>query len=271
MQKGPLCICLSTLICLISHSIWAKGDRCPEPPVDPQAAKKVAGQLFKRAEQDFRNQRPFEALRGFLCSLSIIEHENTMFNVAQIVQNTENKRASLELLQRYAADHPRSLMIGRIDELIDELRSALQLDDSPYTSSTHRERPEPIEQAAPPPNPLTAEPAVRAERKTNGMKVAGWILMGTGVGALAAGSIMQGAAGGAQEDAESATTYELFAREERRMRGLQAGALIGFIAGGVLAGSGLVLFLVSTDEGESSDVSMKVIPGPNGFLIKGRF
>ena len=61
----------------------------------------TAGRLFADAESNYQQSRPIEALKGFLCSHDIIQHENTLFNIAQIAKITEFQGTALAILNGY--------------------------------------------------------------------------------------------------------------------------------------------------------------------------
>jgi hypothetical protein len=273
---------LSTLVISfisLPCTAWNPGADCPKLPDDSTKAQILAGRLFEEAEKDYQESRPIEALKGFLCSLQIIQHENTLFNIAQIAKLSEHRTAILALLREFVSSTNGSTKVDPVRELIAELEKKEgeaeptggdeDPDDAPPT-----EVPPPIVSAVP---ESTASPSEDEDLppppENNGLKIAGWTVLGIGAAGLIAGGVMQGLAGSAQGRAETADTYPDFQDAESRMEGLQIGAIAGFAAGGTLIGTGLLLVLLSNRDRDSEQEPSAILlsPGIGGLSLGGRF
>lgn len=260
---------------------------CPKLPQDPIKAQLSAGELFAKAENDYKESRPIDALQGFLCSYHIIQHENTLFNIAQIAKVSELKDQALQILKDYVKYLRGRSKVEPINELISELEGEQseeqekQGPDSPFDaeetalakedgaiddSAARGDSTEKIRSAAK--NDLLSDKSHRNRQ----LKVAAITLTAAGGAGLVAGGILQILAAGAQGRAEETDDYSVFEDEKRSMEQLQIGAIAGFVAGGVLLGTGFTLFIVARpEESRASPVSLSLTAAPECILITGRF
>lgn len=247
---------------------WNPNEECPTPPEDSHRAQITAGELFNKADQAYAAGRPLDALESFLCAHHVVQHENTLFNIAQISKINEIRAEALEILKAYVQHTTGANRVDPIQDIIHELEEQLMAEGALSPAEG------PLEPDTAGPEASAAEnvPEQSGRSKRKPLKIAGISLLGVGGAGLVVGAILQGLAGGAQSSAEESTTYPDFKSERDRMKGLQAGALAGFIAGGVLAGTGLALVLIG-NKGSEKPIAAKVhvAPTPNGLRIEGRF
>ncbi|MDJ0762952.1 MAG: hypothetical protein QNJ97_08190 [Myxococcota bacterium] len=254
---------------------------CPERPEDETEAQALAGDLFAKGEQQYQAGQMDEALQSFLCSLSVIEHENTVFNIAQVARLSSDKAGALASLKRYRSGAVGTSTIEDIDEIIAELEKALQHATTEQIKHAEAHQPGPNLEASqtddPSDNEMGGKQAIAPSSDTkksrkNKTKVIGWVLIGTGAAGLVTGSVLQGLAGAKKQNAQEVATYEQFLKEEDKMSAFQKGAYVGFIAGGVLAGTGIVLTLVSNGkEAPAANIALSLVPAPAGLVLEGRF
>jgi hypothetical protein len=271
MRIVSLTVVLAILTVGLNAAAFQPETECPKLPDDPVKAQILAGELFTKAEQKYLTSKPIEALKGFLCSHHVIQHENTLFNIAQIAKVSKLKDAALEMLKDYVENVKRSTKTDPIRDIIAELKSD---DGDVETAQPTPETTAPSRPAADTPVETEPKPSSDDTAGTNGARIASWILMGTGGGCLIAGAVMQGVSGGAQTRAEETNQYSVFQKERDKMHLAQRVAIAGFASGGVLLGVGLALFVVSgTRERESKTrlSTLNVFMSPDGLFIQGRF
>jgi hypothetical protein len=251
---------------------WDPETECPQAPEDSLKLQMAAGELFAEADAQYSSGRPIEALKKFLCSHHVIQHENTLFNIAQIAKLDETEKEAIALLRDYVRHAEGSHKVDPIQEIIDELENApaAQEEDVSVAQATGPEEP------PPPEPPAQGKEDVQKRRgppnEPKGTKIAGLALMGTGGAALVVGAVLQGLAGSAKSDAEEAGTLNRFESAESKMKGFQIGALVGFVSGGVLAGVGVSLFIISKkDPNEHTDAAFYLTPHPGGVTLEGSF
>jgi hypothetical protein len=262
---------LSIIVCFVflvpcRVAATESAEQCPETPEDETQAQELAGTLFSKAEKSYESGLLNDALKGFLCSMQIMEHENTVFNIAHIAETTTDKKTTIALLEDYASNFSQNEYIDSIKEIILYLRDSIP--------DTEQEPVETAEQSEP--DSTLSEPAYNEssppdKKSTRPLRLISWIAMGTGAGGLVAGGILQGAAGAAQSDAEQANSYDQFLSKKEKMENLQTGALVGFISGGVITGAGLALYLLFCRDEEQRELDIALLPHANGLILQGRF
>ncbi len=214
---------------------------CQEKPKVAAKAKKVAGDLFGRAERAFNNKQYPKALKRFLCSLHIIEHEATVTNIEKVVETLENKDLALRLLGDYVSLNPEGEFTPDMKELIAELELALG-----------RNQPEPEVKCEPPkpPSPVCvtvpdAAPYIAyAESFDKTDKIFSFGAIGAGAATIIAGGVLQGLSLAARNRADEADSYDTFLDEVRKKKAFQTGAIVGFAAGTVTAGIGVAQLVI---------------------------
>lgn len=268
------------MLLLLMYSSYAHAFQpkktCPRLPKDPVKAQILAGQLFSVAEQKYANSHPIEALEGFLCSHHIIQHENTLFNIAQIAKISQVKERALQVLKDYVSSVKRVTKTVPIQDIIDELESD---EENKETDAVSAAAPKAEEEPTPELVSLTAvfgedenEESVSEERSIDVKKIISFVLIGTGGAALIAGGVMQGLAGRSQTLAQETDQYSIYRSESDRMSLFQKFAIAGFANGGVLLGAGLVLLIISNRyERDDNTSSFSLGAGPRGIVFSGRF
>ena len=98
--------------------------RCPEV-AENDVPEEVAGKLFSEGETAFKKKRYKKALTKFMCSLQIIDHINTVFNIAQVIPLVKNRRQSLEWLHKYVAEHEDSWTTRELKKVIIKLETMM--------------------------------------------------------------------------------------------------------------------------------------------------
>ncbi|MBN2344431.1 MAG: hypothetical protein JXR45_23245 [Deltaproteobacteria bacterium] len=257
---------------------WDPDTTCPKPPKDSTQTQIVAGDMFASAEQNYQENKPLDALKEFLCSHRIIQHENTLFNIAQISKLDENREKSIEILKDFVSHTQGNHIISPIQEIIDDLeeKSAAAGVSEPSDTDTEEESSAAVEDQPPKPKPAETAPQNEPTVSTNTdstkrLRITGVVLMAVGGGALVTGSIFQGLASRAQGNAEETDNYSVFQKEQDDMQKYQTIALVGFIIGGVMAGTGMVLFLMSQKKEVAEPSNVVFVPTLQGVAVTGRF
>ena len=294
MRITTLLLALASVLAAAPAASQDQPTACPEKPADQEIARNLAGSFFSSAERSFKEKRFDDALAKFVCSLRMMDHENTLFNVAHVALFAENKQAALALFRAYVADHPKGRTSREMRKMITQLESEAGSQE-PASEAPREEAPpapEPAEEeqaptgaAAPAPEPKAAGAPEAAEGGKPGgpmaryLKIGGWTGVGAGAAALVIGAVLQGVSAAARQDALDARDYGKFVDERDRSSSLQAGAIAGFVIGGVLGGAGAFLLLWDFKpraEGKSAPgtekgLELSVVPGASGLLVKGRF
>jgi hypothetical protein len=247
---------------------------CPERPASKAIARDLAGDYFVSAERAFKQELINEALAKFMCSLRLVEHENTLFNIAHVTTFVTDKEAALQLFYAYVEDYPRGKTTKEIKKIIVELEKQLgkegpgahsPADETGALDAASLQSAE--EKAA-------REVATQSIKMSKVVEIATWTCFGVAGASLFIAVILQGVSVAAGNRAENATTYNDFIDEKEKQESLQAGAVAMFITAGIFAGAGAALLL--WDKGilkvkTKSEVELSLNPSPSGVVLEGRF
>lgn len=289
MKKTVLFILLTSLAAV--KPTWTKADTpllsCPEKPTDIEKTRKLAGSLFSEAETAFDANLHLKALKRFLCSMMMIEHENTVINIEKTIHKLSDKSDAVPLLRAYAKQASDGIMTGRIISIADGIeeeatRKPTPECDCPECTSSNLE--------CPPSLDCSAERA-GIGRVHRILSMTGWIDVSVGAAAFVTAIVLQGIAGAKKNQALSATNYDAFLDAKDRNKSFQIAATSMFIASALVAGTGLAHLLILnieqkklknrlnlTKDSQEKDVKKEeskpkvtLLPGPTWFGIEGTF
>ncbi|MCP4674600.1 MAG: hypothetical protein GY854_03605 [Deltaproteobacteria bacterium] len=264
-----------SVVVLVYPATARAGDsECPEAPEDEAESRKLAGKYFGEGEQLFKDKSFGEALRSFVCSLRIVEHENTVFNIDQVVMSAEDLETAYQLLMEYITEYPGRETTPDVKNIVTEVAKVLgkeaEFEEPPLEDDSAEDLLGlEIEEEAP---PNSKETENEKEKKKRILKIVGLSAIGTGGASLLTAIILQGASAAAKKDAKNATSYDSFLDHKDKRDNLQAGATAMFITAVVLGGAGAGLLYLARDEEEKpSTVEVSILPGPGGLTVKGMF
>ncbi len=224
------------------------GFTCPERPEKPAKARKSAGALFSDAEQAFDDENYLQALEKFVCSMVMIEHENTAINIERTLDQIDDKAAALPILQTYTERRPNGELKERMDALIAETEAAVS---PPPPKDVQPVCPEAAPAPAPPCPPSLA-PVLEIETREHAQRLAavsGWAGIGVGAATFVTAIVMQALAGSAKNRAQSAVDYDIFLDERDKSRSFQTAATTLFVTGVLTSAVGVVeLFVLSKQQ-----------------------
>lgn len=262
-----------TLVVLAS-GVLAGGvpEDCPEKPEDDESRTALASTWFKKAEKAYAEKKYDEAVSDFRCSLRMVEHPATYYNAAQAALMADDKPAALEFFQRNLELAPDGKSAAEVELEIADLEQELASKPAPETKPAPEVTPEPIEQ---PGQPETSpkEPGVvdEPDEGANPLVVTGAVLTGVGAAGVVTGVALQISAGMARQETEDAKWLVDYEDAESRMEKLQKGAYVGFIAGGALLVTGVILLAVGSGDEEQGGADVVLVPAPSGLVLTGRF
>jgi hypothetical protein len=253
-----------TLALLVATAVGAQ-DRiaadCPERPATEGKARQLAGRWFSRGQAAVEEANWEGALGAFLCSYRLVSHPAGLFNAAQAARSMKDDATARDLLERYLALAPDADLAPRAREQLAGLGPAPEPEPEPDAEPTPEPEPEPEPEPIP---EQTGEPGPN-------LAVPGYVVLAVGGAGLVAGAVLQGLAGVAQGKGEETDDYGTFSDEKSRLEGLQTGAIVSFVAGGVLVGTGIALILVDRSRRGDEPVSVSLRPLPGGMALGGTF
>jgi hypothetical protein len=243
---------------------------CPQRPASKAIARDLAGDYFISAERAFKKELFNEALAKFMCSLRLVAHQNTLFNIAHVTTFITNKEAALHLFYAYVEDYPRGKTTKEIKKIIVELEEQLGK-EGPPTGATGALDDASLQNAE---EKAASEVAKQSIKMSKVVEIATWTSFGVAGASFIVAVILQGVSGAAKNQAENATTYDDFIDAKEKHESLQTGAVAMFVTAGIFGGAGAVLLL--WDKGilkvkTKSDVELSLSPSPSGVVLEGRF
>lgn len=200
-----------------------------------------AESLSEKAVEAFEAQDYEEAVRLFQKAYDASPEPNYLFNIGRVYEEMGDLRNAVKYYQQFVGQpgvdlDARETALQRLKVLrdaVEQLEADEKKDEEPEETT-----PDPVVDQPP---PTTEDDGMERKKK---LRIAGYSLMGVGAAGLIVGGVFGGLALQSRNDAEDqpADRYE-DAADEARTRARVADAM--FITGGVLAATGLVLFLVT--------------------------
>jgi tetratricopeptide (TPR) repeat protein len=284
--------CAACLLILLGPAATgAQTETCPsEVPAASPERRARAKEWFGRAERAETAGDPITALKAYQCSLRMVPHAFTAFNLARLAERTGDLELAVESYEAYlklAPEAPdRSVVGGKIKTLSDriaELRRAQTPafppnptpppDSGPPLGQTGLP-PDPVpEMMPPPPGPVDSEspPGLVKERQPPHPVV--YVLGGVAVGALAGGVMLNLGARSKMDECrrlarQLETEAAMAACDAARPRAYASYALLGLAGAAAVADA--VLLLMSTRPSESR-ISLLPLPDGATFMARLRF
>lgn len=217
-----------------------------------------AARLFNLGRIAFRAERYDEAILRWQESHALSEEPLILYNIGLAFEKLGDHAAAVEHLRAWR-DHAPEKEREELDRKIEEL-------DRLVAESAPPEEPDP-----PPPPPPEPPPPPPLEPKDDTFAIAGLSLMGVGGAAVVAGIIMDVVAANARPDEREACTTvgdRLLCRADRRddierSNTLAIAGDVTWIAGALIAGGGLAMYLFASDA-MGDDVAVVPLVGPGG-------
>ncbi len=269
-------VLISVLMCLMCYPTHAEADgvqlSCRDRPEKEGRITTLAGDLFARGERAFSEKQYAKALKRFLCSLYVFEHEATLTNIKEIVRFVEPPTHAAALIEDYATLNPE----GRFTEELKALAETLK-QGADASSSTKKDT---VDESPPPPAPpkkvcvTLRDPApfiAHAESQQRLSKILGFTTLGIGAVTLIAGAALEGLALGLDDR-------------------FQTGGIVGLAAGTLVTGVGIAQVVLAVKQQkklnahksipkqitqcnteEAPKVDARLAPGPGSLQLTLRF
>jgi tetratricopeptide (TPR) repeat protein len=219
-------------------------------------------QLNAFAIEAFKNKDYDEAVRLFEAAYDMSPEPNYLFNIGRVYEESGNFPKAIEYYDRFVqlpeVDlEPREIALDRLQVLrrvVAEADAKNRKDEQP---------------------PDTPRQDGEGRKQTPPLRIAGYVLLGIGGATLIAGAGFGGAAVQRENELDGLTTLE--PRNNAIERGKRSAVVADslFIAGGIIALTGLVLTLASLkkkgDKGKRASVTPVWGQGTAGLAASGRF
>ncbi len=250
---------------------------CPEPPANLAQRRTMAREWFSRAEGLERSGDDVAAVRSYQCSIALVPHASTTYNLARVAEKTGDLEQSLASYRNYLTLRPDAPDRAAVEERITNLESRIA---AVRTGANQPAPPPPLPRAeartpAPMPAPAPASPQVdmrsSPEPQPSGMGAAPWIVGGIGVAALAVGIALNVTARGKMADCRSlATTDKAGAQsacDSAKPLAYASYALFGAAA----VAAAIDVGLIWSRSSRGSEVAFTPLPGGGALALSSRF
>jgi len=271
-------VLLSLLLMLVATHAHALDvpDSCPQRPADEDSAKALAKTWFSKGEKAVEEKDYATAVGEFACSLRMIEHEATLFNAARAAQLAGRYDDAIELAEKIIAKAKDDETKAEARELVAQAEAAKPKEPVQFVVEEEESSPSPAivpnEATKPQEKPATEAAVVAEDDDRSGLKIAGIVSLAVGGAGLVVGAVLQGLAGSAAKTTKETDSYQEYEDAKSRLGGLQTGAIVSFVAGGVFLATGIVMALVgSRNEDEKKPVAVSLTPTPGGLVLGGTF
>jgi tetratricopeptide (TPR) repeat protein len=262
----------------------ARAEDCPsEVPQSSSARRALAKEWFNRADTAEAANDPVTALKAYQCSLKIVPHAFTAYNLARLAEKTGDLELAVEAYGKYLNLAPEAQDRNEVETKMTTLSARIAASRSDTTAPAQPS-------ATPTPEPTTGdakpEPPRRQERDTelppalddsastrkHGVSPAVYVVGVVGVAALAGGIVLNLGARTKMDDCYSLVDTQPQTAKEAcdaaKPRAYGSYALFGVAAAAAVADA-ILLFAWSGEDSSRSHVSLAV--NPDGATLLGRF
>lgn len=246
----------------------------PAPSVGADASHRDAvDERIEAGRSKFDAGDYIGAVAEFEAAYALEPDPNFLYNIGRTYEEAGQLSAAADYYRRYARQPGISLEMRRkaserikvLDEVLAQTEPESRTEPEPEPAAT----PEPTVQPPPRSQPRAMNASgsdAMVEREGRGLRIAGYSLLAVGASTLAAGGVLGGLASRDASDLETTedpqTRVDLVERGQNR----SLAADVSFVAGGVLATTGLVLALVGVSRRNEGRRRAAVTPavGPYG-------
>jgi tetratricopeptide (TPR) repeat protein len=145
-------------IALLAPSIAKAEPSCPDPlPRSARGRRQLAGQWFERGQRAAEAKRFDEAVRAYACSMRIVQHAFTAYNLGLAAEKANDPETALEGYRRYLALAPNAKDRTEVEEKIRTIETSLKPEPHPPPPIAP-----PPPELAPPPPPIVPPPRTTA-------------------------------------------------------------------------------------------------------------
>ena len=203
--------------------------------------------LNSEAVEKFQAKEYDEAVELFEQAYALQPEPNFLFNIGRIREEQGNLESAVEYYERFVKEpgvplEAREKGLERLRVLRAILEETAVKEPEPEPEPVSEPEPEPEPEPVSEPEP---EPEPEPRKRTPPMRIAGYVLLGTGGAALGAAGALGGLALSRSNALADQHTYEERSDTVDKGRGLALGADVLFGVGGAMAVTGLVLVIVS--------------------------
>lgn len=239
-------------------------------PAFAQSDSSAFDRLVGRAVNRFQSGQYLLAAQDFEAAFAIEEEPTLIFNQARALEKALKLEDSLKAYERYVAlPGTTAELRGRALNSIAALRGELEMRERMAKAT-------PATKAAAPPTPSSADSTLSTAPQPGPNRTLEWALVGSGAALLVGGGVMGVLALDKSNELDDALELQQAPRsevesirDEANRNGVISDVLL--ISGGVVAATGLVLFLVNGSSDSDVALTPALVKGGGGMVLGGRF
>jgi tetratricopeptide (TPR) repeat protein len=281
-SKATLVFTLYTA--LLCHAGFAAAQQCPEKVPDSSNERRaIARDFFGKADAAEKAGDDVNAIKAYQCSLRMVPHPNTAYNLAELAAKTGDLELAAESYGTYLKLKPDAHDKADVEEKVKKLEARIA-EAREATQGTKAKpvetKPEPAE-AVPGPDerrpgrasPTRSEvPPDESEGKGGGLRTAGWVVAASGALMAGVGLVMNlGARGDMDECRKYAKAGQLDAArgscDSAKPKAYTSYALLGVGPAAIAAG----LYMALALGGDDKETSVAVVPYDDGAAVSARW
>jgi tetratricopeptide (TPR) repeat protein len=281
VRSGRLLVrVVGPLLLVVLAAGTVRAEECPsDVPSSSRERRELAKSWFKKAETAEAASDPVNALKAYQCSLRVVPHAFTAYNLARLAEKTGDLELAVEAYGKYLNLAPEAQDRTEVENKMTALSARIAASRADGSATTPATSPEP--EPAPVATPETPR---RQERDTelppaldestsrrHGVSPAVYVVGVVGVAALAGGIVLNMGARAKMDDCYALVNTQLQTAKEAcdaaKPRAYGSYALFGVAAAAAVV-DGLLLFAFKDDESKPR-VSLALTP--EGASISGRF
>ena len=262
---------------MIAGAAFAKEDfKCPPTPSGEDRVMKRAGYFFSSGDKYAAAGKHQKAVERYLCSMQMMPHENTMYNVTQMAGHAEDPKGMIPALQTFVDSNPDNEFVSDVKNLIESIEAGDPIGEVVEEEENEKEAPaqeysEPVMDD----EILVREEAVDDDsRGSKGLKIAGGIFAGVGALSLGLGIGTNFAALKAKSEAQDATGYDYFKEQQDKLKTFTGVSAVGYTFAGLFGITSFILFYKYRHPGKKITArgpSLMVGAWPRGLTLSGTF
>jgi tetratricopeptide (TPR) repeat protein len=250
----------------------ARAEVCPaDPPTDAAERRALAKDWFARAELAEHNKDDVAAEHAYQCSMSLIPHAFTAYNLARVAEQAGDLQQALDAYQSYLTLKPNAEDGPEVSAHIQLLQERL---------AAVQERPRVVEEKPPVATTLPAVPleitapeesAPRLHEESRlKLRTTDWVVMGSAAAALVTGSALNLMARSKMSECRDLADQDRSSEALKACQGARPFAYTSYALLGA-AGAAVILDLTTVLVWRKERLSVMPVSGGAKLSLRGRF
>jgi len=248
---------------------------CPPKPGDPAEARNIAGEMFADGDKFIEAHKYLKALFAFTCSLKMVQHPATLFNINQSAELVQETEPAIDLLRSFLAAGHAGESENRVREILTTLEDRHRAlhpgtpspgPEQPAETPSSTTQPEvPVTEAA-----VTKDVATKQDRWSR-FRIPAYVTAGTGVASLCVAAVLFGLEGHYYNRGRDTRNWGDFQDYQSKVENYQTGGIVMTTIGALATATGITFLLLSKKEKEKKATPVSLITTTHSLTIVGKF